>query len=239
MPSISRFLLDTPLAGPGAYVLGRQESHHAISVLRHRLDDAVIVFDGQGRYADAVITDVQRDAVAVRVDVVRDEEHLPLFLTIATAIPKGKRWQVLVEKCTELGVDRIIPIHTIRGVAKGEGDLGKWRRWVVEAAKQSRRAWLPEIIEPLPFAKALDMARGEGAFLLVADPAGEPPQNYRGQLSGCSRVTAIIGPEGGFADAELEECRARGVHGICLSPFILRIETAAAAVCAIVREMLL
>ncbi len=232
-----RFLLDAPLTAPGEYVLGREESHHAATVMRLRQDDAVIVFDGMGNRAEAVIVQADRNAVRVRVDAVDAEKRGLPHLTIATGIPKGKRWQVLLEKCTELGVDRIIPLLSERSVVKGEGDPEKWRRWVVEAAKQSRRAWLPEIWEPTRLMDIPPLAVKESAALLVADRDGEPPTQYRPQLESAGRVVAMVGPEGGFSDEELVYCRNHGALAVVLSPFVLRIETAAATVCAVIREM--
>lgn len=232
-----RFLIDTPLTSPGEYTLNRQESHHAAGVLRIREGDAVIVFDGLGHRAEAAVVASGRAAVRVRVDGIHFEERRPPELTIATALPKGKRWQSLVEKCTELGVDRIIPVLSERSVVKGEGDADKWRRWAVEAAKQSRRVWLPEVAEPLRLMDVLAMAEREEALVLTADRGGEPPSSFREELAGARSVVALVGPEGGYSDEELEYCRDRGARGICLSPFILRIETAAATVCAVVREI--
>lgn len=234
-----RFLLESPLAGPGEYDLGREESHHAATVLRLRQDDAVIVFDGRGGHAEGVVVQAGKGGVRVRVDEVRRDERRPPHLTIATALPKGKRWQVLVEKCTELGVDRIIPLISERSVVKGEGDADKWRRWVVEAAKQSRRTWMPEVLEPLRLMDIPALAKSEDAVLLVADRDGEPPTHYRPQLEKAGRIVTMVGPEGGFSDEELVYCRNHGALGIVLSPFVLRIETAAAAVCAMIREITL
>ena len=239
MSNKSRFLLDSPLAEPGEYRLNRLESHHAVNVLRHRAGDVVVVFDGTGAYADAVIEDANKNGVRVSVAEIFTEERLPLHLTIATAMPKGKRWQVLVEKCTELGVDRIIPLLSERSVVKGEGDVHKWRRWAVEAAKQSRRAQIPEVIEPLRLDETLVTAKSEAALLFIADPQGETPQTYRSVLKDVSRAMVIIGPEGGLSERELDLCRKFGAKTVCLSPFTLRIETAAATVCALVREVFL
>lgn len=237
--SQSRFLLEQPLTGPGEYALGREESHHAATVMRLRADDAVIVFDGFGNRAEAVVLQADRREVRVRVDAVDTEKRSRPHLTIATAIPKGKRWQVLVEKCTELGVDRIYPLLSERSVVKGEGDPEKWRRWIVEAAKQSRRTWLPEIFEPTRLMDIPKLAAEEGAILLIADRDGEPPTHYRHELEKAERVVAIVGPEGGFSDEELVYCRNHGALGVVLSPFVLRIETAAATVCAVIRELTL
>lgn len=233
----SRFLLDTPLTGPGQYALPPMEAHHAANVLRLRPGDAMVVFDGAGNYADAEVVAVGKDGVRVAVTEVMSEPHLPLELTIATAIPKGKRWQALVEKCTELGVDRIVPMRTEHGVAKGEGDPEKWRRWVVEAAKQCRRSRLPEVCEPIDLAEVLSDARRDGSLVFFADPAGEGAVAYREAIVGAKRVVALVGPEGGFSEAEVAACRLAGAHPLRVSSFILRIETAAAAVCLLIREV--
>lgn len=233
-----RFLLSERMHAPGEYCLDSQESHHAAHVLRLGLDDAVIVFDGEGNFAEAVIISIAKDAVRVRVDEVKVEKHLPLFLTIATCIPKGKRWQTLVEKCTELGVDRIIPLLSERSVVKGEGDVGKWRRWAVEAAKQSRRSWLPEVLEPRTVSEVVAGAKKDNAFLLLADPGGESPRHFLDQLKHVLHVVAVIGPEGGFTEDERKLLVRQGGHAVSLSPFVLRVETAAAAICAILRDIL-
>lgn len=234
-----RFMIEGALLGPGMYELGPQEARHAIQVLRSRMGEWVIVFDGKGHSAEAEIVEIAKNRVVVRADGVNTEEHLPLKLTIATAIPKGKRWQILVEKCTELGVDRIVPLLTERSVSKGEGDSGKWKRWVIEAAKQSRRAWIPDIVEPVAFSSVLDLAREERAMLLAADSGGSHPHEFQDFFKRVPGVIVMVGPEGGFTEEELDECQEAGGKTIRLSPFVLRVETAAASVCAIIREMLL
>lgn len=231
-----RFLLEHPLTAPGLHTLGREESHHAVNVLRTRAGDAVIVFDGRGRRAEATVAEASKNALAVRVEAIIEEPPPPLRLTLATAIPKGKRWQGLVEKCTELGVDEILPVHTERSVAKGEGDAEKWRRWIVEAAKQSRRWHLPEIAEPVPFARALDAAEKKNALLFVADGGGESLFRFRDTLAAAADALMVVGPEGGLTEEELAECRRRGAAAVRLSPFVLRVETAAATACALLRE---
>lgn len=238
MTKYPRFLLEKPLFAPGEYNLSVQESHHAAHVLRLGPGDAVIVFDGGGNFADAVIVSVERDAVRVRVDAVERESHLPLFLTIAACIPKGKRWQALVEKCTELGVDRIVPLLCERSVAKGEGDPGKWRRWAVEAAKQSRRSRVPDVLEPTSLPGALAMAKRDNVFLLLADQGGGNPRRHLERLRHVLHVMAIVGPEGGLTDGEKNLVVRHGGHAVSLSPFVLRVETAAAAICVILRDIL-
>lgn len=231
-----RFLVEQPLTAPGEFVLSREESHHAAAVLRLREGDAVVLFDGRGGFADAVIAAVRKGSVVTRAGEPGVEPPFFPELTVAAAIPKGKRWQALVEKCVELGADCIAPVLFARSVAKGEGDASKWRRWCVEAAKQSRRCRLPEVEEPVPLSVVLERAVGEGSVLLLADPGGDPG-DLRETLASARRVTVLIGPEGGLSDDETALCLARGAKPLRLGPFILRIETAAMAACAVVRSL--
>ncbi len=237
MATQPRFLLDQELTIPGEFALDTQESHHAANVLRLRPGDGVIVFDGKGNYGPAQIAAVAKGVVSVRVETVLREKLRPVRISIATGIPKGKRWQVLVEKCTELGVDRLVPMLSGRSVVRGEGDPGRWRRWAAEAAKQSRRAFLPEILEPISLAEVLEYARREGLLALLADQNGESPRTYQAEIKAKGSVMVLIGPEGGFTDEEVKLYEQEGVVKICLSPFVLRIETAAATACALIQDL--
>lgn len=237
MAEFPRFLVDAPLNEPGEVVFNREESHHAATVLRLRMGDEVIIFDGAGNYGIGVIVNPDRKGVRVRIDAVQAEKRRPIHITIATGIPKGKRWQLLVEKCTELGVDRLVPMLSGRSVVKGDGDPGRWRRWAIEAAKQSRRAVIPEILEPVVLENTLALAARDKALPLLADPDGEVPRTYQAAIKEAGKVMVLVGPEGGFSDRELELFGREGVAKIRLSPFILRIETAAATACALIRDM--
>ena len=130
-----RFLVDTPLMGPGDYRLGEAESRHAVDALRLARGEAIALFDGRGHHAAAVIVGGDRNGIVARASAIATDAPPGLELTVAAAIPKGKRWQALVEKCTELGVDRILPLLAERSVARGGGGAGRWRRWAVETAK--------------------------------------------------------------------------------------------------------
>ncbi len=237
MSEMPRFLVDRELAGPGEYELDRQESHHAAHVLRLRVGSEAIIFDGKGNYGFGLVTRIDKNRVSIGIDAVQVEKKRPVQIAIATGIPKGKRWQILVEKCTELGVDMLIPILSGRSVVKGEGNPDRWRRWAVEAAKQSRRSFLPEILEPLKLHEALSFAKRETMLTLLADPDGEAPRTFQPQIREKGKVLVLIGPEGGFTGEEIKLYEREGVAKMRLSPFILRIETAAATACALIREM--
>ncbi len=237
MAAPPRFLLDKALAEPGIHTLGRQESHHAVNVLRLRKGDIVTLFDGAGKYADGVIVNPDRNALTVDVAEIQVESRAPIAITIASAIPKGKRWQILVEKCTELGVQRIMPMLCGRSVVKGEGDSDKWRRWAVEAAKQSRRAFLPEIFEPMKVPDIIAWAKQNNILPLLADPGGENPRTFQQDILAAASVLVMIGPEGGFTAEEMLCYDQEKISLVRLSPYVLRIETAAATACALLMEL--
>ena len=238
MAGYSRFFLGKTLDGPGEYVLARDESHHAVNVLRQREGDRIEVFDGLGKYAQAMVSRISPDVLEVRVDEIESAPRLSPMLVIAVCIPKGKRWQMLVEKCTELGADRIVPMLTGRSVAKVEGNADKWRRWIIEAAKQARRAWLPAITEPMEFSQVLELTENDGTVLLLADIGGENPGNLRDVIANARQAAVLIGPEGGFTPGEAAECLRRGGKAISLSPFTLRVETAAGIACGLIQNLL-
>jgi len=189
--------------------LDADDAHHLLRVLRLRDGEVVTVSDGLGSWRTC---EVRGEVLLPTGDIVQDP--LNLAVTIASAIPKGDRAEWMVQKLTEVGVGAIVFLHCARSVVRWEGERGekqlaKLRKVAREAAMQSRRTWLPEISGPVPLAQVLATP---GA--VVADPAGQPFQ-------GASLV--VIGPEGGFTPDELAAAPAVA----CLSPHVLRVETAA------------
>jgi 16S rRNA (uracil1498-N3)-methyltransferase len=221
----------------GRVTLSREESHHARTVLRTRPGDMVALFDGEGGSGDGVVADVGRDAVVVDVaDVTHQPFEAAIRLTLAVASPRKNRQSFLVEKCTELGVWGLIPLDCDRSVVKAGADLaGRWRRTAVEAAKQSRRTWLPRIHEPQSLAQVVTRsdAYDYGVVADVDDSLPLLPDVVRSAADGAS-LLVLIGPEGGLSDDELTAARDAGVVGARLGEHVLRIETAALAVAAVV-----
>ncbi|MBI4579420.1 MAG: 16S rRNA (uracil(1498)-N(3))-methyltransferase [Planctomycetes bacterium] len=218
--------------------LSEPEARHALASRRLSVGDAVVVFDGRGHEASAAIITAARGHVEVRVDEIRTRPRPLPTLTLAVAMPKGPRQDQLIEKCTELGVAAIQPILTERSVA-GVSDhkREKWRRTTIEAAKQSGRCWLPELLRPVPLHEIVGgLSRYDVAVaaMLPDDGGAEPITDWIGRLSGRRSILAFVGPEGGWAPAEAQALLAAGVQPISLGPNVLRIETAAIAVAAIV-----
>jgi 16S rRNA (uracil1498-N3)-methyltransferase len=224
-----RFFVATPITGARA-TLTDDEARHLASVMRAKIGDRLTLFDGSGAEFVATIERIDKRSVELAVAERREVScELPCSLTLAVALPKGDRHKWLVEKATELGVSRLVPLVTERGVAQPvEAVLERLARGVIEASKQCGRNRLMEIGQPQTIAQLFDSTPGE-ATRLFADPAGVALADH-GPLS--HNVLVAIGPEGGFAPGEQAAALAAGWQAISLGSRILRVETAALAAAA-------
>jgi 16S rRNA (uracil1498-N3)-methyltransferase len=214
-PDLDPLAVDYELEGP--------EAHHLAVVRRAKRGEVVELFDGRGSRTRATILDLNKRRVLCQI-VERVQVPRPVDeRTLAVALPKGDRADWLVEKCTELGVDRLTPLRTERSVVDpGEGKLERFRRTVVEAAKQSGRAWLMTIDPPIDWPQAA--AAGRGGWFLDAQPQTptvdcdeSPPEWF------------AVGPEGGWTDDERAVAQNEQWKSVRFPGDILRIETAATA----------
>lgn len=228
---LDRFYAPTSLEQP-SIELPDEEAHHLARVLRKQVGDRVCVFDGRGGAAVAEVEALGRRHVQLAI-VSREPEvtaGVPAIV-LATAVPKGDRARWLVEKATELGVERWVPLQTERAVVDpGEARLDKLRQTVIAACKQCGRNRLLEISHSVAWPEFL-AEFGSGTALIVADPSGTPAlESIRQVLSTeVRRLVAIVGPEGGFAPRELDVARAASANFVALGAQTLRIETAAIA----------
>lgn len=232
-----RFYLETPPAGDQVD-FPEAEVQHLAKVMRVQPGDMVGAFDGSGVEYQVRIASVGkkqvRGEIVARAEVSR-EAAVPL--TLAVALPKGERQRWLVEKCVELGVTRLIPLVTERGVAQPVTKaVERLRRTVIEASKQCGRNRLMEVDEGRALAEVLESTPAE-TRRLVLHP-GEAPLaevlGYDPPGSGPAPVLALIGPEGGFTDAEVQQATQTGCRAVSLGPRILRVETAALAIAALI-----
>ena len=197
--------------------LPEEEAHHALKVLRGRAGDVVEVVDG-GRHLFVAELRGGREAAILQELEAPDEEG-EVFLY--QAVPKGGRMDLVVEKATEVGVKRLVPLVTRRGVVEpGGGKVDRWRRVAEAAARQSLRMVVPEVLDPVSFAEAARQA-GENGVLLHNASGLAPLENLVG-----SPVSLFVGPEGGWSDEELGLAREAGLAFAQLGPYRLRSETA-------------
>jgi 16S rRNA (uracil1498-N3)-methyltransferase len=200
-------------------------------VCRLKVGDEVELFDGDGQAIAARVVELGRKVVElVALGDPRIEPPPQVALTLAIAVPKGDRFGWLVEKATELGVARLVPIQARRSVVEPRATkLDRLRRTVIEASKQCRRDRLMALEEPAPWPR---IAEGEPASLrLIAHPGGLCHQDWPAIVDG-EHVVLAVGPEGGFTDDEVESARSLGWRPVSLGRHILRIETAGLAGCA-------
>lgn len=207
------------------------ESQHLAKVMRASEGDMVVGFDGKGTEYQIELTSVGKKKV---IGVVRSQAEVSREasrqLTLAVALPKGDRQRWLVEKCVELGVARLVPLLTKRGVAQPvEKAIDRLRRAVVEASKQCERNHLMMVDQGQSLEEVL-ASRPAASFLL--HPSGEAIHHEA--IVPASDVLAIIGPEGGFTDEEVAEAAEHGCQVVSLGPRILRVETAALAMATLV-----
>ncbi len=212
--------------------LDEMESHHLAKVLRKSLGDVVELFDGNGQVATASVERISKREVQLRiVEKSVAEPVLTPSLTLAVAPPKGDRFRWLVEKATELGVDRLIPLETRRSVVSPrDGKLEKMRQAVIAACKQSRRNRLMEILDPIAWDELLNKWIPSQASWLAHPTGSAWAENQRD--SDATSLLFVIGPEGGFTDEEVAAATVAGAKAVSLGQYILRIETAAVAIAA-------
>lgn len=225
-----RFFLTVPPAA-GRAVLSGDEARHLARVLRAKVGDAVSLFDGSGREWPARVVSVGRSEVELETGEPReDPPRSGPRLTLAVALPKGERQKWLVEKLTELGVERLVPLVTERGVAEATPSaIERLARSVIEACKQCGRNRLMEIAPPATVAEVV-MSKRSQTIGLLADPNGGALDVAT--LPQADSVVTLVGPEGGFTDAERAVAEAAGFRAVTLAPHVLRIETAAIACAA-------
>ncbi len=217
--------------GGGIAVLNGPESHHAVTVMRARAGEPLELFDGEGWQAAAVIESADRRAVVCLCEpAIEIDRENAIELELGIAMPKGDRAGALVERLTELGVTRLVPLHCERTPwAVSDNAITKWEREVIDACKQSGRNQRMTISRPTPFSEWCQPT-DETSWCLIAHPAvdanGSSPLELAPDDSR-TRVRMAIGPEGGFTDAEIVLAESLGWQRWSIGNRILRIETAA------------
>ena len=219
----------------GTLTLDGLEAHHLMHVMRIAAGEVVEVFDGRGLVASAEVLAVRKRYVELRVVAARREASPAREVILGMAVPKGDRFDWLIEKATELGVTRIVPLVTARSsVDPRESKLDKLRQTVITACKQCGRNHLLEVS---PVTAWTDFVRNEfpnrAAFVAHLTTDASPLSVSALMLDHQPSAVFAIGPEGGFTNDEVALAVAIGAKPISLGPLVLRIETAAIALAAI------
>ena len=229
------FLVSPADLSADVITLSGPEGHHA-AVRRLRAGERADVSDGAGTLAECVVASVARDSVVLSVRSVRTLPPPEPTITVVQALPKGDRGELSVELMTEVGVDSVIAWAAERCVVRWHGErgaraLGKWRTTAREAAKQSRRAWLPEITGPATLADVTDHAAAARCAIVLE--AGAPTKLSALPLPREGEILLVVGPEGGISPAERAALADVGAIEARLGPTVLRTSTAGAAAVAV------
>ncbi len=219
--------------------LDNSETHHLLHVKRICVGDVIVLFNGLGYECDAKIVEVKGGRARVKIGSIEAiSRERNVGIDIAFAIPKGRYAQFLVQKCTELGVQRLIPTHFERSVVRFRGDssdkVEKWKRVVIETSKQCGRNVITEIRDVVDFDNIVKQVGAYDLSFVASTVSGT--NNLKNILQEYPKVNSIIcfiGPEGGFTPREMSMARDAGCQIVNLGKQILRVETAAIAISSI------
>jgi 16S rRNA (uracil1498-N3)-methyltransferase len=228
--------------------LAADEARHLRDVLRLRPGDEVYVFDGIGKEFHCSIEESHREAAQLKIinEVEPARPESPLRLTLAVALLKGEKFDLVVQKATELGAARILPVLTahadirLRDESDAAKRVARWQRIALEAAKQSGRAAVPDVDSPVSFAALIQPATADSApvRLMFSERDGQSLSETRKNFpSDLVSLTALVGSEGGWADEEISSARDAGWFVVTLGGRTLRAETAAIAVAALIQHL--
>jgi 16S rRNA (uracil1498-N3)-methyltransferase len=231
MSTAPLFLLD-PLPPAGPARLEGPEGRHAATVKRLRPGEAVLLSDGRGGLAHAVVEAAGRDTVELTITERADADPPSPRVLLAQALVKGDRGELAVELATEAGVDVVLPWRAARCVARweegprGEKALARWRTTVREAAKQARRPWQPVVEEPVTTAALARRVAAVDLAVVLHEAATERLADL--PLPRHGELLLVVGPEGGITDTEIAALVDAGARPVRLGPEVLRASTAAA-----------
>ena len=241
-----RFFVEPSQIGEREIVITGPDVNHIRNVLRMRAGEELLAADGQGSEYRCILRELQDSEI--RAEICRKlsgSAELPSRITLFQGLPKSDKMDLIIQKCVELGVFRIVPVTTKRTVVKldAKKEESRRKRWTAvseSAAKQSGRGIIPEISGVRGFKEAVEEA-GELDVCLIPYEKAENMARTREILSGIpagASIGVFIGPEGGFEEEEVREAMAAGARPITLGRRILRTETAGMAVLAMLGYLL-
>ncbi len=227
-----------PHAAPGRRDLDAQTQHYLRNVLRLSAGATLDIFDGTGGLFSGRI--LEDGTIKIEPDQSgRGLARSSLEVTLWQGLPRGEKFDLILQKATELGVSRIVPVACERSVVRldavrGETRVARWRRVAQEAARQCERADVPEIEAPMSLTEAMTRSPRENEARLVFDPRATLPLSA---FASAARFTLLVGPEGGLSLEELSATQNVKFVPVTLGPRILRTETVALAALAILAHL--
>lgn len=230
-----RFYISSPPVSDEIWIDG-DEAHHILHVKRAKQGTRITLFDGKGFEYSAKITEISNDRLKVFIEQSREvDRETHIDITIAFSIPKGKHETFLIQKCAELGVKTLIPLHCERSIVdfreKSTLKIERWDKIAVEASKQCKRNFVTTIEDITLFDNLLKTIHKYDLSLIACTELhpGTLKSIVRDHPS-AKKFLCLIGPEGGFTHKEIEMAEKEGCVPVCLGSSTLRIETAAIAI---------
>ncbi|MCM8899835.1 16S rRNA (uracil(1498)-N(3))-methyltransferase [Caldicoprobacter algeriensis] len=233
-----RFFIDREQIRRDTVMIEGEDAEHIHRVLRLRRGDTIELCDGQGNDYEAVIKSVGKNGVEVHIKRNFPSQGEPrVKVVLYQAIPKSAKMDLIIQKCVELGVHRIVPVVTARTIVKLTSTddeikkVSRWQRIAREAAKQSRRGIIPEVSLPVPFSRAIHQSP---EMLRIFPWENERKAGLKNLFESSSSwgdgIAIMVGPEGGWEEQEVEAAREMGWNTVSLGPRILRTETVGVAI---------
>ncbi|WP_066257703.1 16S rRNA (uracil(1498)-N(3))-methyltransferase [Neobacillus drentensis] len=224
-------------ANGNRFLIDEEDRHHIVKVMRMQLGDQIICVDQEGKQAVCALAEITDTSVVA--DVVQWMEtvsELPISITIASGLPKGDKLEWIIQKGTELGAHRFLPFSAARSVVKWDEKkaskkIDRWQKIAKEAAEQSHRAFLPEVLSAISFKELLTKSKNFHYKIVAFEEESRNGETsvFAATLKKMNKgdsLLLVFGPEGGLTDAEVEQLRENDFAICGLGPRILRTETA-------------
>ncbi len=232
-----RFFIDQPVEAN--FAITGSDARHIARVLRLQAGEEVDVVGSDGRAARAVIEVVALQQIELRfLEWLQESKEPPVNVSLAQGLAKGDKMDFIIQKAVELGVSRVIPLETERCVVRYEGKkrqdrVVRWQSIAAEAAKQCRRSFVPQVTEIMGLKRLLAELPPDATAIMLYEAENKQGLKDMLQKHSAREFLLLIGPEGGFSEAEAALCREHGVLMAGMGPRILRTETAATASLAV------
>lgn len=237
-----RFFIDENAIRDTAAIITGNLFCHMTRVLRLKIGTRVLLSDGIGRRHVGVIESITKENLVIRLEESSSEPERPPgpFITLYQGLPKGSKMEFILQKCTELGVDTLVPFVSRRSVARLPKEreserIQRWQRIVREAARQSERTIIPSLSPAMEFSEALASADQDVRLLLWEEEKTNRLRSVLGSRPAPERASILVGPEGGLSGEEAAAAVAAGFIPVTLGSRILRTETAGMALLAILQ----
>jgi 16S rRNA (uracil1498-N3)-methyltransferase len=236
---MSRFFVSTESINENSIEIQGSDANHISNVLRIKQGEEITVCDSHGNDYRCVVSEIKKDLVICRIlQITKSQSESNFKITLFQGIPKLDKMELIIQKCVELGIFKIVPVITEHTVVKINEKTAKkverWRKISEAASKQCSRGIIPEISEPMPFKVALDEGKkSDGILIPYENETDRDIKTFLREYNGNS-LAVFIGPEGGFSRNEIDMALKKGGTSVTLGKRILRTETAAIAVSAVI-----